>query len=73
MELNEAKQILTKAGLIVEETEDDFAIQVLEELKHLCEPFTRNSEFDPQDIFDKTYVFIKKIIPNYHHIKWLLK
>lgn len=63
MELNEAQQILNKAGLIAEETEDDFAAQVLEELKRLCEPFTRNSEFDPQDVFDKTYDFYKENYP----------
>lgn len=45
MELDEAIERLNKAGLIVEETEDDFATQVLEELKRLCEPFTRNSEY----------------------------
>ena len=47
----------------LEGTKDDFAVQVLEELKRLCEPFTRNSEFDPQDVFDKTYDFYKENYP----------
>ena len=60
MRLDEAKKILKESGYIVT---DEFAEQVKEELKYLCEPFTRNYEFDPEEVFEKTYSFYKENYP----------
>lgn len=60
MNLNEAISLLENSGYSVN---DKFAQQVKDELKKLCEPFTRNSEFDPEDIFEKTYDFYKDNYP----------
>lgn len=54
MELDEAITLLEQAGCKVDSS---FEQKVMEELKNLCSPFTRNSDFDPEDVFDKTYSF----------------
>ena len=59
--LSEAKEILEKNGYIVESDAvvSSFKDRVMEHLKFLCYPLLKN-DFDPDDVFEKTYNIYKQ-------------